>query len=301
VKLNLLKIGTAKWTGYEPLYLAEKIGLFKKNNVKVKLLRNLSERKSIEKFQSGEIHAATVTLDMMFVLQESGFSIKAPLILDYSFGGDMIIGKKGINDLINLKGKKIGLEKKYVNEYFLVRALTEKKISINDISIVNIPEGGNAFALDNEKVDAVVAYNPEALTLLQKGYDILFSSKEIPSSIVDVIVFPKNIYEDNIDNIKNLILSWFKALRYINMHNRTAIRIMAESENVSEYEFNITFEDIIIPDLKDNLAFFDLESDKNIFKISDITQDFLIKKKIIKKKINSADIFDSSILAKINN
>ena len=294
-----LIIGTGKWTGYEPLYLAEQVGIFEKNEASINLVMNLNESEIISKLKNGEIHGAGLTLDMLFVLHESGFPCKAVLILDYSIGGDMIIGKHGFNNLNDLKGRKIGLEKLYVNEYFLARSLAEKNIKSNEIEIVYIPAGMHVEYLENLEVDAVVAYNPLATMLLQKGYDVIFSSKDIPSSIIDVLVFPNDIYENNYENIRRIIQTWFDSIRYIDLHYMDSMMIMAESEGVSEYEFKMAFEDILIPDLKQNMAFFNLESDKNIFKISDITMDFMFKRKMIKNKIDTSQIFDSSILKEV--
>lgn len=293
---NKLKIGSGKWTGYEPLYLAEQVGIFEKNEASVELVRHLSEEDSINLLRNGEIHGAAITLDMIFVLHESGFPVKAVLIMDYSLGGDMIIARTGIKEISGLKGKKIGMEKLYVNEYFLARALAENNISTQEIEVVIVKSEDQADAIEKGVIDAVVAYNPQATRLIQKGYDILFTSKDIPSSIIDVLVFPAAIYRENYDNIRRIVQSWFDSLRYINLHYKGAMLIMAEGEDVSEYEFKIAFEDISIPGIEENMAFFDLESEKNIFKISDITLDFMIKKKMLSKKIDSSEIFDNSIL-----
>ena len=96
-----------------------------------------------------------------------------------------------------------------------------------------------------------------------------------------------------------LIQSWFDSLKYMNLHFKESMAIMAEGEGVTDYEFNIALEDISIPDLKENIEFFNLESEKNIFKISDITLDFMMKRGMIKNKIDTSGIFDSSILKEI--
>jgi NitT/TauT family transport system substrate-binding protein len=299
VSQNTLNIGSGKWTGYEPLYLADQVGIFEKNGISVNLISHISEDASVKMLKSGELHGAAITLDMLFVLQESGFPLKAVLVFDYSTGGDMIIGLPGINTLEDLIGKRIGLEKLYINEYFLARSLSEKNIRTSDVEIVIINADEQALALSEGRVDAVVSYNPNATKLLQKGFELIFSSKDIPSSIIDVMVFPKNVYDTNFDDIRKIIQSWFDTLRYINLHYKASMMVMAEGEGVSEYEFKIAYEDISIPNLEENIAFFDLESERNIFKISDITLDFMLKKKMIKNKINTSGIFDSSILKTI--
>jgi NitT/TauT family transport system substrate-binding protein len=298
VENKILNIGLSKWTGNEPFFLAEQVGIFDNNNALVRLARVNNEKEQLDKLKSGELDGAAITLDMLFALFESGFPMKAVLIMDYSLGGDMIIAKEGINLLEDLKGKTIGLEKLFISEYFLARALAEKNVPLSEINSFII-EGDIENAFNDEQVSAVVVANPKATKLLQKGYNIIFSTKDIPSSIIDVLVFPKNVYEENYKNIKNILQSWFDSLRYINLHYKESMEIMAELEDVSEYEFKITYEDIQIPGLKENIEFFNLESEKNIFKISDITLDFMYKKKMINNVIDTSLIFDASILKEL--
>ncbi|ROL61597.1 hypothetical protein D9V86_04975 [Bacteroidetes/Chlorobi group bacterium ChocPot_Mid] len=295
---KILNIGLSKWTGNEPFFLAEQVGIFDNNNALVRLARVNNEKEQLDKLKSGELDGAAITLDMLFALFESGFPMKAVLIMDYSLGGDMIIAKEGINLLEDLKGKTIGLEKLFISEYFFARALAEKNVPLSEINSFII-EGDIENAFNDEQVSAVVVANPKATKLLQKGYNIIFSTKDIPSSIIDVLVFPKNVYEENYKNIKNILQSWFDSLRYINLHYKESMEIMAELEDVSEYEFKITYEDIQIPGLKENIEFFNLESEKNIFKISDITLDFMYKKKMINNVIDTSLIFDASILKEL--
>jgi len=298
VENKILNIGLSKWTGNEPFFLAEQVGIFDNNNALVRLARVNNEKEQLDKLKSGELDGAAITLDMLFALFESGFPMKAVLIMDYSLGGDMIIAKEGINLLEDLKGKTIGLEKLFISEYFFARALAEKNVPLSEINSFII-EGDIENAFNDEQVSAVVVANPKATKLLQKGYNIIFSTKDIPSSIIDVLVFPKNVYEENYKNIKNILQSWFDSLRYINLHYKESMEIMAELEDVSEYEFKITYEDIQIPGLKENIEFFNLESEKNIFKISDITLDFMYKKKMINNVIDTSLIFDASILKEL--
>lgn len=296
---SLLKIGSGIWTGYEPFYLSEKLGIFKKNNAKIKLFRNLQLDQEIQDLKSGKLDGVAITLDMAISLYNSGFPIKAVLIIDYSIGGDMIIARNDIKDIEDLKGKKIGMEKLYVHDYFLARSLAEKNIDKNDIELIYLKQQELKSALLNKKIDAIVAYNPIATKLIQENVKVLFSSKEIPASIIDLLVFPTKIFEENRENIKSLVQSWLDTLKYIENNYSQSMKIMAENEDISEYEFKLAFDEIALPDLQENLAFFDLEAEDNIFKISDITIDFIKKRSKINKKLNLADMFDSFILKSI--
>jgi len=296
---SLLKIISGKWTGYEPFYLAEKLGLFTKNNAQIKLFYNQQVEREIQDLKSGIFDGAAITLDMAISLYNSGFPLKAVLIIDYSIGGDMILSRNDIEEIEDLKGKKIGMEKLYVHDYFLARSLAEKNIDKSEIELIYLKKDELQKSLIEKNVDAIVAYNPIATNIMQDGIKVLFSTKEIPGSIIDLLVFPKKIFEENIENIKSIVKSWFDALEYIVKNYSQAMKIMSENENVQEYEFKLAFDDVALPDLKENLAFFDLESEENIFKISDITYDFILKRSKINQKLNLADMFDASILKSI--
>jgi len=294
-----LRISSGKWTGYEPLYLAREIGAYKRNALEVAVERDLNEEQTVERLQMGELDGAALTLDMLFILKQTNIPLKAVLILDYSLGGDVIIGRQGINELSDLRGKKIGIEKLYANQFFLARALAERNIRTSDVEIVEIKAEEHSKALKKGTVDAVAVYNPQGVKLEQDGYKELFSSKDLPSSIVDVLTVTERAFNEKRNEIVKLVQSWFDALRYVDLHREKAMEIMAESEEASIYEFKLAYDRIHIPDLEENLKLFDLESDRNIFKMSDLTLDFMRKRKIIKAEINTKAIFDPSVLEEV--
>ncbi len=298
-KNNKIIIGTGKWIAYSPLYLSQKENLFKQNKVNVEVIQYNSDDELINQFRSSKIDIVATTLDMLLILNESDFPCKAILLLDLSLGADMIIGNIGINSFNDLKGKKIGLERQYVNEYFLARALSENNLKPNDIEKVYIKSDEYYKSLEQKTVDAIVTYSPIATSLLQKGYKSIFSSKDIPSSMIDLLVTTDKIIKNYPKEITAIIKTWFDALNYIDKYYNFAMKTMSEFEDIDEYDFKVAFDDIYLPNFEENLQFFNLESKRNLFKISDITQDFLIKKNVLSKKINNDKIFEISFLKKL--
>mgnify|MGYP006300505797 CR=1 FL=1 len=148
-----ISIGSSRWTGYEPLFLADELGLFEDNLANVQILRFDNEEEVIQNFREHKINAAALTLDMLIILSQTGFPCNAVLIIDYSMGGDMIIGNKEIHGISDLKDKTIGLEKLYINEYFLARALAENNIRTNDIKLKYITLDKQLESLEKNQVD----------------------------------------------------------------------------------------------------------------------------------------------------
>ena len=69
-----------------------------------------------------------------------------------------LVGRKdhGIRDVSDLKGKKIGLTRGGTQEFYLGRFLDLHDISLQDITLVNLPSSQYVQALTNGSVDALV-------------------------------------------------------------------------------------------------------------------------------------------------
>ena len=101
--LRPVKIGLNEWPGYDPFILADKSDFFEKNDVNVEVIRFSSATEVIKAMKDMEISAACLTLDEVFSLIESGFPCKVVLVLDYSMGGDMIVGQKDVKSFSELE------------------------------------------------------------------------------------------------------------------------------------------------------------------------------------------------------
>ena len=214
-----IKIGINDWTGYDPFILADKTDLFNKNNVRVEIKRFASTVASVQALKNREIQGAGLTLDEVFLLVDSGFKGKVVLVVDYSIGGDMLIGQKEINSIADLKGKKIGFEGTVVGEFLLSRALHMNRVKRASIKLINVKAENWLSSFAEKKVDGLVTFNPVATTLLNEhDGNILFSSADIPFQIIDVLVFEESFYDDNKVAIGNILKGWFEALTYLKTH-----------------------------------------------------------------------------------
>lgn len=296
-----VKIGINEWTGYDPLILADKIDLFKKNNVQVDIVRFKTTEEEMQALKDEEIHGAGFTLDEVFSLVASGFKGKVVLIVDYSMGGDMIIGQKDIKSIADLQGKTIAYEGSVVGEFLLNRALQTNYIRESSVKLSNINADKWLSAFKEKNVDALVCFNPIANVLLneQEG-NLLFSSADIPFEIIDVLIFSESFYQNNKADIKNLVKAWFDVLTYINTNTIKAAEIISSVKNISPEEYTQGQKGLIAPNLKANKSNFDSKSDENIYKHSQVIVNYMLSKGLLVNVINSADLFQSEIIFEID-
>jgi NitT/TauT family transport system substrate-binding protein len=109
--LPKVSIGMSGWTGFAPLSLAEKAGIFKKNGVDVtiKMIPQASRHLAIA---SGDVQCAATTVETYVVWNANGVPITQVVQLDKSYGADGMAVRNSIAKIADLKGKTVGVERR---------------------------------------------------------------------------------------------------------------------------------------------------------------------------------------------
>jgi len=295
-----ITIGINNWAGYDPFILADQTGLFKKNHVRVEIKRFASTTDEIRAMQEGEIQGAGFTLDEVVSLVETGFKGKVVLIVDYSMGGDMVIGQKEIKSIADLAGKTIGYEGSVVGEFLLHRALNRNRVNSSAVTLVDVQAGQWISTFKEKGIDELVCFDPVASVLLNehKG-NLLFSSAAIPFEIIDVLLFSESFYNDNKASVANILRAWFDALNYMDTNPDKAAEVITSTKGIRVNNYKQSQQGLVAPGLNVNIATFDGKSDRNIFKYSQVVIDFMMFRNMLSKRVNTADLFASEALLEI--
>lgn len=297
-----IKIGINEWTGYDPFILAARTDFFNKNNVRVEIKRFVSATEEMKALKDGEIQGAGFTLDEVFLLVESGFRGKVVLVVDYSMGGDMIIGQKDVKSVAELEGKRVGFEGTVVGAFLLERALQKNHVKRSSVELIDIRADKWHSSFAEKKVDAMVCFNPAATNLLtEHDGNLLFSSADIPFEIIDVLIFGESFYDDNKAAIANILKAWFEALTYLRTNENKAAEIIASVKNITPENYKQGLKGLVAPDLTINKFVFDSKSDENIYKYSQAVVDFMMSEGLLGKRINTTDLFQGELLFKLGN
>ncbi len=181
------------YTGWEPWAFADSSGILKKwadkYKVKIKLTLINDYVESINLYTSGKFDACTMTnMDALTIPAAGGVDSTALIIGDFSNGNDGIVGK-GIQNLKDIKTRKVKLVELSVSHYLLARGLNSVGLSERDVKVVNTSDAdiGGVFAADKDSV--VVTWNPILAQLkADKNAHLLFDSSKIPGEIIDLMV-----------------------------------------------------------------------------------------------------------------
>lgn len=247
-----IRLGTNVWPGYEPLYLAQEIGRLDTN--RVRLVGYPSATEVISAFRNRSLEAASLTLDEALLLLDSGLPIKVVLVHDVSHGADVILARPGIERVSGLNGKSIAVESSALGAYVITRALQKHGLGLDSVQIKHLDVNQHVAAYESGEVDAVVTFEPFSTRLKELGAVEVFSSREIPGEIIDVMVVHRDIYEERLEDLRHLTRSWFAALEYLESEPQQAAKIMGRRLKLSNEEVLASYLGMELPTHAENVA-----------------------------------------------
>jgi NitT/TauT family transport system substrate-binding protein len=252
-----IQIALSPWPGWFFWYYVQDGGYFKKHNVDVKLKWFPVYSDSLEALSTGQVDANSQTLSDTLAPLSKGIKLKAVLVNDNSYGGDAIVSKPGISSLKELKGKTVATELGTVDHLLLLTALAKAGLNETDINYVNMTVNDAAPAFINGKVDASVLWEPFQTKAVTEGKGkVLFSSKETPGLIPDLLVFKADVVKNRSKDVQKIVDAWFDALADFKKDPTKGIAIMAKYAEQSPAEYKLGLDSIKLFSAADNVKAF---------------------------------------------
>ena len=243
-------IGTNVWPGYEPLYLARELDMLDRDQVK--LIEYPSSSEVIRSFRNGNLDAAALTLDEVLLLLQSNIPVKVVLVMDISDGADVVLAQPDIKTFNDLKNKTVGVESSALGAYVISRALELNGLSLDEVKIKNVAVRDHEKAFVSRRVDAVVTFEPVRTSLLKQGANEIFSSKQMPDEIVDVLVVNDDYLKQQPEHVRQLISVWFETLQFMQTQRHMAMQIIAKRMMVSAEDTEASYQGLRLAGLEEN-------------------------------------------------
>lgn len=184
-----IRIGTNVWPGYEPLYVAYDEGAFA--GQAVDLIEYRAAGQVLNGLRKGTINMAAVTLDEAVRIAASGYPVEVIWLFNISDGADQLLARPGINSIADLKGKRIGVEHNALGAYLLQRFFQINQLNAADYQVLGLDLAAHSQAISKAEIDAVMTFDPEKSKLQRAGAVTLFSSKQVPGEVMDVLLVSK--------------------------------------------------------------------------------------------------------------
>ena len=296
------KIGTVIWIGYGPYYVADALDLYKKSGIKVSLQMFSDPALIPPAIEGGSVDGGMLTYDQVIGQVAKGSTQRVVMPIDYSAGGDAIVSSVDIKKVSDFKGKKVGFNPLSPSDFLLSYALKVNKLTEKDISPVNMTPEAIPAAMASGSMPIGVTYEPNVsqITGLEGGkkFHVVYSSKDAPGLITDVLVFKKEVIKERPDVVKALIQGYIDGLDYMKKNPDKAAEIIGKAIGVSAAEVKEQLSGVYNLPPKELMKVFDKagKDTTSLYVSGALISEILMAKGQITTVPKTADTYDDSIL-----
>jgi NitT/TauT family transport system substrate-binding protein len=286
-------LGMSGWTGFAPLSLADKAGIFKKNGVEVEI-RFIPPVQRSAALAAGALNAAATTVDQHIVWTSAGIPTVQVALIDKSNGGDGVAVRSNIGSIKELKGKTVAVDGPGTVQHFMLSYILEKNgLSIRDVIRQTMGAQPAAQSFVTGQNDAAVTYEPYLSTVRAKpdAGKILVTTKDYPV-VIDTLVFRKDFIQKNPKTVQAVVNSFFEALDMIKREPEKSFEIMGGVVKQSGAQFGGSAAFITWTDRAANKAYYARESGEFI----DFAKRVLKSNRVIEKEPSAKEMVDLRFL-----
>ncbi|MEO9102117.1 MAG: ABC transporter substrate-binding protein [Burkholderiaceae bacterium] len=231
-------LGMSGWTGFAPLTLADKAGIFKKNGLDLEI-KMIPQKDRHLALASNSIQCAATTVETHVAWNANGVPITQIFQLDKSYGADGLAVRNDVKTFADLKGKAIGVSAPGTAPYFgLAWMLSKNGMTLKDVKLVSLEPQPAAQAFIAGQNDAAMTYEPYLSTVRanpQAG-KILATTLDYPM-VMDTVGCAPPWLKANPKAAQALADSYFEALAMIKAEPEKANEIMGSAVKQSGEQF----------------------------------------------------------------
>lgn len=289
-----IALGMSGWTGFAPLTLADKAGIFKKHGIDVDL-KLIPQKDRHLALASGAIQCAATTVETHVAWNANGVPIVQIFQMDKSYGADGIAVRGDIKSFADLKGKTIGVDAPGTTSYFgLAWMLNKNGMTLKDVKTATMSPQAAAQAFVAGQNDAAMSYEPYLSTIRANPSSgkILATTLDYPI-VMDTVGCSPAWIKANPKLAKALTDSYFAALDMIKAEPAKSHEIMGAAVKQSGEQFAKSAEFLRWQDRAANQKFFDGE----LTAFMKEAQPILLGAGVIRKTdLDLATTFDASFI-----
>ena len=305
---KIMTVGKYYWPGMYWVEIAEAKGWFKEAGLNVRLVDTNKDYYGSQKdVVSGKLDTQNFWVFDLITHDDDVDPKGADLVIvvntDTSLGSEAIVVSKEISSLVDLKGKKIGVEAGSAMEFILYEVLKSEGLTFNDIVRVSDTTEKLPAKFVAGELDAVAVWEPITAEALKKESSRkLWDSSQMPGVVSAGYVFRKDFIERRPEDIQAFVKVWHKTAEFIKNHPNEAFAVIAKNYSTSLAEVESFTKLNQILDLDDNLDSFVYGSSlKSLHgQIKEISK-YLLDQKIIQKNIDSTEIINPQFIRALIN
>lgn len=289
-----LKVACITFVGYRPAVIAQEKGFFKAQGVEVELKYVDFAQLQQADFSAGKYDGIGLTLGDFMILSATNPDMQTVMVVDETNGADVVVSQANIKTVADLKGKKLGANLGGFSEVFVTEMLKTANLTSDDVSLVKFDALEIPQRLKNNAIQAGHTWEPFLSEAVKLGGRILFTSKQTPGLILDLVAFRGETIRDRPEDIRAFIRGWLQAVQYWEANIAAGNEIVSKSLKIPSN--TLSLEGVNLTDLQENQQFFQSDSPNSIYKTAKIYADFFIRTGNVTRIPEIKTLFNDSFL-----
>jgi NitT/TauT family transport system substrate-binding protein len=230
--LPMLRLGMNDWPGYAIAIYAQEAKLFEKRGIQVEIIKFNNQQDNIRATIRGAQDMSFVTLWELMQIDPGNDKPAVILAADVSAGSDAIVARSNINNISEIRGKKVSAKLGTVAHLILLEALQSVAIAPQEVEIIDVSNERGAELLAQGKVDAAVMWEPLlGKTIKNRDFKIIFDTADVDSLVVDCLAIRSKSVTTNKNKLIKFILAWFDAIQDVKNKPELVFAAIAKRTN----------------------------------------------------------------------
>jgi NitT/TauT family transport system substrate-binding protein len=257
-KQPVMTVARYYWPGQFWIEVADSKGWFKEAGLNVELVDTNSDfTGSQEDVANGKLDTQDFYVTDLVRYAAQGKELAMVLNTDSSIGAEALVAQQGINEIADLKGKKVGVEEGSATEYMLYTLLQQKQMNFDDIERVTETTERLPERFLKGELDAVVLWDPYMTEALARpGSKKLWDTSKTPGIVSAGFVFRKDFIKTRRDDVTKFVQVWQRTTEYIKANPAESYAIVARYNNDTPENVQAFVEIDKVFDLTDNIKAF---------------------------------------------
>ena len=236
--LPKVTVAMSGWTGFAPLSLAERSGIFRNRGVDV-TIKFIPQKDRHLAIASGDVPCAATTVETWIVWNANGVATKQVVQLDKSYGADGMVVRNGIARIADLKGKTVAASAPGTAPYFTLAWMLKKNgLTVKDVRVATLEPGPAAQAFIAGQNDAAMTYEPYLSSVREKpeAGKIIATTLDYPMVMDTFGCTPKFISEQP-RLVQGMVNAYFDAVEQIRANPRPSFEVMGSAVKQTGEQF----------------------------------------------------------------
>lgn len=204
-----LRLAIDLWAGYFPALLADELGYFRDAGLQVQISLPGNTDRMMAEFVAGRHDLVAFALADLVNLTRSGQAVQVLLVSDESAGGDKLLRRPGVNP--RAARLVVGTNLGGFGELFVGEYLARQGIAPQRVAWVNVDAADVGAALKKGEIDIGHSWDPYAAAARAEGAVEVFSSRDTPGLIPDVVVATQATIARRHDELRAFTAAWLRA------------------------------------------------------------------------------------------